>query len=325
MKKFMKGCLTIALIFLAIGIVLVVAGASARGSDVISQVVEKVTGGRAHLNFGHGQNWGFTVADDFFEKLNDSDVKYDINDSLTFDADYEIMKDDVEKYCPGTDIKKLDIQVGGCVFETKQSDDGRFYIKAEKAHKFQGYVKDNTLYIRESGGARDWSRIGSCVITLYVPKDFCFQEAEVEMGAGAMNLSHLYASDKVSLAIGAGKIEVEKVECGELEISVGAGQIELKHMELDQLNAEIGMGDFTAEGEILSKADVECSMGNVRLQVKGTEKDFNYEVECAMGNIDIDSNSYKGFSQRKSIENGASKEMSLECAMGNITVTFQKH
>lgn len=325
MKKFMKGCLIIAFIFLMIGLVLFVAGRSVRGSDAISQVVEKVTGGRAHMNFGGENGWGFTVGDDFFEKLNDADVKYDINDALTFDTNFEIMKNDVKKYCPGTDIKELDIKVGGCVFETKVSDDDKFYIKAEKAHKFQGYVQDNTLYIRESGGARNWSRIGSCVITLYVPKNFTFEEAEVEMGAGVMKLSHLCASEEISLEIGAGVIEVDKVECAELEITVGAGQIEVKNMELNKLNAEIGMGEFTAEGEISEEADIECSMGNVELQVKGKEEDFNYEVECAMGNIEIGANSYSGLAKEKSIDNGASKKMSLECAMGNVKVTFKKH
>lgn len=325
MKKFMKGCLIIALIFLAIGIVMVVAGKSARGSDAISQVVEKVTGGRAHVNFGNEDGWGFTVGEDIFDKLTDADVKYDINDALTFDTNFEIMKNDVKKYCPGTGIRQLDIQVGGCVFETKVSDDGKFYLEAEKANKFQGYVQDNTLYIRESGGARNWSRMGSCVITLYVPKDFVFEEAEVEMGAGAMNLSRLCASEEISLEIGAGKIEADEVECDELKITVGAGQIELKSMELNKLSAEIGMGDFTAEGAISDEADIQCSMGNVTLRVKGKEKDFNYEMECAMGNIDIDSNSYRGLATEKSIDNGASKKMSLECAMGNITVTFQKY
>lgn len=324
MKKFMKGCLITALVLFAAGAVLAVLGGSAKGSAAISQVVESVTGGRVHVNLGDISGWGVTIGDQVFENLTGMDEKYDISDASMFDGDFEIYKGEVSKYCPGAGIEKLEIQVGGCVLETKTSKDDSFYIEVEKAYKFQGYVEDNTLYIKASNGAKSWSRMGSCVITLYVPEGFYFEKAEVEMGAGVMKFSELCVKGETSLEVGAGQIVVDDVRSETLELSIGAGQIELKNMRLSELEAEIGMGELKAEGEILSSADVECSMGNVKLKVKGSEKDFNYYIECAMGNVDLGSDSYSGLAKEKTIENGASKEMSIECAMGNITVVFKK-
>lgn len=324
MKKFMKGCLIAALVLCVIGVVLAVAGGSVRGSAAISEMVEKVTGGRVHLNLGNGDGWGLNLDGQIVENITGLDVNYNVNDASMFNSDFEILKGDVSKYCPGTGIENLSIEVGGCVLETKTSKDDNFYIEAEKAYKFQGYVEDNTLHIKSSSGARNWSRVGSCVITLYVPEDFCFAKAEIEMGAGAMKLSKLHAEGDIFLEVGAGQIVLDQVQGGKVDCSIGAGQIELKGMKVNELTAEIGMGELAAEGEILGDAVVECSMGNVELQVKGSQKDFNYIVACAMGNVDLGSDSYSGVSNEKTIENGASKQMSVKCAMGNITVVFKK-
>ena len=318
MKKFMKGCAITAAVLCLLGLLLAIAGGTARGSAAISEVVRKVTGGRVTVDFDDVKDWGVMIGD----SIDSLGVSYDINEHSMFEHSHKIYKGDVSKYSLGTDVKDLDIEVGGCVLETKLSNDNSFYIEVEKAYKFQGYVEDDTLYIRASNGAQTWNRMGSCVITLYMPEDFFFESVDVEMGAGVLEFSDLRAGD-ISLEAGAGQIVIENIQSNVLDLEIGAGEIRLENMVVwGELSAEIGMGNFEANGSVMVNASIQCSMGNVYLELAGGEQEYNYDIECAMGNIDLGNRSYSGLAKETNIDNGAGVTIELQCAMGNITVSF---
>lgn len=326
MGKFMKRCLVILLVFAAVGAVLGIAGSTVAGRETISQVVETVTGGRVRMELGDWSRWGFTVGDDFFgSAFGDSgeDELYDIEDAMAFDKGHEVMKGNVEKYCPGGDIRILDVEVGGCTFETRYSEDGNIYLEAENAYKFQGYVVDGTLYVRATNGSlNNWSEISKFRITLYLPEGYGFDVADVSMGAGVMTLAGLEAAD-LSMDAGAGEISVSGIHADELKASIGAGAISLEDMDVTCLDVTVGMGRFAADGIVRGDADIECSMGNVELMLDGGKEDFNYELQGSMGNIDLEGESVSGFSQERTIDNGADKDMEVNCSMGNITIMFK--
>lgn len=332
MKKFMKRCLIIVLVLAAIGAVLGIAGSSVAGGETISQVVETVTGGRVHWNLDDWNRFGITVGDKFFGSIFGGSDKagqyavdnglYDIEDVTTFDKSREVLKGDIGKYCLGRDIRCLEIEVGGCSFETKESDDDNIYLEVENAHKFQGYVEDGTLYVKATNGSlTNWLDVSDFRITLYLPKAYSFEKAEISMGAGVMQLEGLKAQG-ASLDVGAGQITAEDICADELQVSIGAGEICLVGMEACWLDATVGMGQFSAEGAIKESADIECSMGNVDMTIAGSQRDFNYVLESSMGNIDLGAESFSGISQERTINNGAGKDMNIECSMGNITILF---
>lgn len=246
---------------------------------------------------------------------------YDIEDAFDFDKSYQIWKGDVAKYQLGTDIRELDIELGGGSFSTIISDDDNFYVEAEGVHKFQGFVEDNTLYIKSASASRGGSQNGEVI--LYVPENYYFEEVEIDVGAGELWFVNLNAQE-ASLEVGAGSIMLDDIKVQELDVSIGAGRIDITGMEAGELNAEVGMGELLADGAVSGNVDVECAMGNVEIGLAGSENDFNYYLEGSMGSIQVGDSGYisGGFSQKRTIDNNASKEMEIECAMGNITIWF---
>ena len=117
---------------------------------------------------------------------------------------------------------------------------------------------------------------------------------------------------------------LDDIKVQELDVSIGAGRIDITGMEAGELNAEVGMGELLADGAVSGNVDVECAMGNVEIGLAGSENDFNYYLEGSMGSIQVGDSGYisGGFSQKRTIDNNASKEMEIECAMGNITIWF---
>lgn len=314
MKKFMKGCAITALIFVVAGCLLGAMGSSVAGRTNISRVVETATGGKVHVDIGGWWDWDI--------RIDDPDEKFDLSDATGFDQNHEVQSGDIAKYYVGGDIRNLDIEVGGCSFETKKSEDDGFYLEVKNARKFQGYVSDDTLYINATvGTVSAWSS-KTCEIILYLPEDYHFDEVNVNLGAGSMEFEGLLA-DSADFVAGAGQITLEKAQIGELNVEVGAGRIALEEMEIGQLDAEVGLGEFVAKGVLNGDAVVECSMGNVEMEIDGREEDFNFDLSGAMGNIDLGKSSFGGFSQSQYIDHKAGKNMSVECSMGNISIRFK--
>ena len=313
MKKFMKGCAITALCLIVIGFTFATVAGTVRGRTTIQNVVESVTGGRIHFDLADlFDEWGLNMSDG---------LNYNIADNIGFSNRYNIFSGSIDKYSLGSDINKLDIEVGACGFTTKTSGDDNFYLEVENAGKFQGYVESGTLYIKSSVNAKRWTGTNACRIILYVPEGAYFENAEIEVGAGGLEFDGLIA-DSVNLEVGAGQITLSDIQINDLEASVGMGQITLKDMSVENLDAEVGMGQFTAEGLITGDAAVECAMGNVSLKLDGSQQDFNYELSKAMGNVTLGRESSSGFASERYINNNADKTMDIECSMGNVIIQF---
>lgn len=327
----MKGCGVTALVFGVLGLVLVMAGGSMVGRNTIARVVEEATGGRVQMNtYGWG-NWGFAWKSDFFDDMFDNAVKLEVDTvdlgeassaAAPVDSGYPIYSGNVEKYCLGSDAVNLEMEVGGCVFETKPSGDSNIYLEAKKAHNLQGYVEDAILYLRaDTGGMENWEDMGKCKVTLYLPEGYRFEVVNINVGAGTMDFEGLQA-ENAYMEVGAGQIVLKDAEVNDLILSVGAGLVKLEDMEVSTLDAEIGLGEFVAGGAVKDNVYVECSMGNVELELEGRKRDFNYYISNATGNVELDGDSYGGLSGEHNIDNGAGKDMTVDCAMGNISIDF---
>lgn len=317
MKKFMSGCGITALILIVVGLVMAIVASGIQGRGVISDVVEEVTHGYVHYNLGSFRDFGISIGEN---------AVFDLDDDIDFLPDLGILSGDIDRYSPGNseNVYSLDIEVGGCGLYIRESGDDNFYVEAENTHKFQSYVSQGTLYVKESRqhhSSKHWSDLTDCTITIYVPEGFRFDEVEAEFGAGELDLGELYA-DELNLDFGAGQVMADYLEVRNAAFSVGAGEIDIDDMKVDNLEAEVGMGALYMTADIGRSIQAECSMGELDLTVKGSKTDFNYDIEASMGNVSIGRDSYAGLGREQTINNNARKTMELECAMGHISIAF---
>ncbi len=324
MKKFMKGCGITALVLLILGLTMALVAGSIQGRTTIEDVVESVTGGKVKINFGEWGNWGVTIGDNVFNSLEDwnSDMKFNIGDNISFDKSFQIFKGDMDKTLLGSDVRKLDIEAGGCIFTVKQSDDDNFYMEGVNIGKAQGFVKNKTIYVKAyKSGKVSLNDIKACKVTLYVPANSSFDEVEIEVGAGQLKLADIQAKE-LNVDVGAGEILLSDMLVDKIESSVGMGKISMHNIKVQDLDVEVGMGSLDMRGDISRNAELECSMGSIDMIVDGKEEDFNYHLEGAMGHVSIGDDSFAGLAQERTIQNNADKNMDVECAMGSISIVF---
>lgn len=144
-------------------------------------------------------------------------------------------------------------------------------------------------------------------VTVFYPKGSSFQEIDLEVDAGTVEITGTLQTEEFSVTVGAGELTgTGGIMAKECDVEVGAGEISLKGIDAETISGE-------------------CGIGTLELGVKGTEKDYNYSLECGIGEISIGKESYSGLGAEKDIENpGAFRELDLECGMGEIVVNFEK-
>ncbi len=311
MKKFFGFCGTLVLVLAALGLVLFGVGMVTVGSGSMNEMLQKLTNGRMQMDFE-----GMRTS---IENALERNALYDIDDAQTFNEEYEVWVGDVEKTMVADQaVKNLNMELGGCMFEVKNSDDASIYVEYKGNGKSQAFVEENELHIKVLN-VDNWN--SSCM-TLYLPTDTVFDEIDLELGAGQMNLNNMKASD-MEMNLGAGQVLAEGLQAENVIISVGAGDVTLKQAQLGTVKTEVGAGNCEISGTVTGDVEAECAVGNISFKLTGAETDFNYVIQCVTGNITIGEVEYSGVSQEQNIQNQATKTMDIECAMGKVEVSYQ--
>ena len=319
MKKFIKRCLIVALVFVIVGLILLLIGKYVPGVN-ISETVHKVTGGRINMNVDNWDDFNISVED--VNVLNsESKVNYDLDEVMMFDKKYPILQGDFEKHMVSEVVADISIEAGGCSFTVQDSMDENIYVEGKNTGKFQAYTEDGKLYVRTTTGSKIWNQLEGSEITLYLPCDYSYSDVSIELGAGILQMERLTA-EEIDLDLGAGQIVGDDVKAGKLKGSVGAGEMKLNNIDVSELSLEVGLGNIEVKGNVTEKADLDCSMGNLNLDLDGKKEDFNFDIEGAMGNLKIGNESYSGLADSRRIHNDADKKIKVSCAMGNVTIQF---
>lgn len=323
MKRFFKFCGSLVLILVLAGLVFAGIGYFTAGPSAVTNMVSNLTNGRVNLNWS-GVNVDLSGFDVNLGDMLDSNARYDIGDQNMFDKSYDIWEKSVDKTQLATEdqVEELNLELGGCEFILEESGDDCIYFEYDGTGKSQAYVKDNALYVKVLNTVAWTANSNSGTVTLYVPSAVTFNEVEVNLGAGEMELDGLIAA-QMEFALGAGQIHAKGLQTDKLSVSVGAGDIELEEAALTDVEVQVGAGNFMIDGEVSGNISAECAMGNITLKLAGSESDFNYEIECVTGNITVGNEEYSGLAQEKSVNNNAAKTIELECAMGNVEVEFE--
>ncbi len=272
MKKFMRNCAITAFTMFLAGIITITTVMIVKGPEIVAALTQCSYEILDRLNLG---------------------VYSNLIPDLDFNSDIPMLKADVQQTIDSAEITKLDIDLGASTLKILPSEDQYFYASVDSSGTCQAYSDAELLCVKATTGD----------VTLYIPKDYSF--------------------DQVSITVGAGEISgASAFRAAELIVELAAGEINLSNVEAEHLDTAVGAGSLTFAGNILQSVDARCSMGDLTLWLTGTETDFNYDAEVTAGEITIDEKSLGGISQKCQINNDASKNAKVKCSLGNIDISF---
>lgn len=325
MKKFVKYTAITALVLVVVGVVMLSIGAiggSVQGIKVMDEVVKKVKAGE------------FSIDAEDLEVLEEMGVEVEewldelgIEPTFSVNADIKF-NDNFPVYSGGTidldfdaaEVKKLVFSLATCDVEIKSHTGSTLSIDADFAGKMQAFVDGDTFYVLATNSGVN---VSAGDFELQVPEGMTFEEVKFDFGAGSIDIDELQGGE-VMVSVGAGDFDAKKLVADSVILAVGAGDATIRDGILGDVRAEVGAGNIDITAQITGEVKGDVALGNLSMVVKGSGKgDHNYQVDCAMGEVNVGDYSWAGLATSDIfINNNAETTYEFDCAMGNIDVRF---
>lgn len=219
------------------------------------------------------------------------------------------------------EIRDLEMTLRSCELQILSSEDDQIRVEIENGMEkyFNVLRKDEKLTIYDKRKTN--KHLKAAHVKVQIPSDYVFDEVEMVLGAGDVNIECL-AAKQLTIEGGAGKIEADTlIAAGELDAEIGAGDFYIKEAVLGETSIECGVGRFEIGSCSLNgDAEIGGGVGDVNIGITGEKEDFNYELSCGMGELSVFGDSYTSLGKNKEIDNHASHTISLECGVGRVNV-----
>lgn len=165
-------------------------------------------------------------------------------------------------------------------------------------------------------------------ITITVPCDMQLEVLELCVGAGTTrlrNASSVYG--RAEIEVGAGKLEIAALAVEHnIDIEVGAGNANIQNLTAATASVECGVGKMSVKGAVAGDISIECGVGNIEMYLDAVESDYNYDIDCGIGSVYINGSKRGGFLASKAdmAHADAKGTIKLECGIGKIELITQK-
>ncbi len=342
MKRRLKSLFRIAISFITLGSVMVIAGLLLGGAGElskevtelvhvmrvgVSETVERIPLLERITNFN-----GFTVVVD----LDEEDVSVDFNkDFETITGDYSNLK-----LADSTEVENLNISILNGKCTVLPSANGYFGVQSKGAKEYQCYVSEGTLYL--SALPTDFGETGTAEIVLYVPKEqeysnvflFCSAEqvtVEVPLKGEELKASSICGTntfgeelvfDRVVATVGIGKFKAGRLVAEDFKLEVGTAEATIDDLEAGTLDVNLGMGSITLQGITTGDITLSCGMGHLEMVLGCRQEAYNYDISGSAESVQIGKDTLAGMVMERWIDNGSDKKINMSCAMGSVKIEF---
>lgn len=185
------------------------------------------------------------------------------------------------------DVTELEISVKATSLKIRQSKDEET-VRVETNNEYvSSWTDQNGLHVIEkSHGVFGLGGTGEVVI--YVREGYVFDEVEVSVGAGTLEVANL-ETKKLKLDLGAGKSEIRKLKVyDEVKIDGGAGSLSIENGEAKDARISIGAGKADLKLKLEGENKIECGVGKLDLELLWQKDGYRLEIDKGLGSVKLD-------------------------------------
>ena len=238
-----------------------------------------------------------------------------LNDTINSD-DTSIERNDENQEVEEFSKMKLDISASNLTIKLEGNSYKVETYQIPKNTKIES--KDGILEIKSNKKLNKSDSKSS--ITIYLPEDVELEEADIQVGAGIVDIAGLIAKN-VEFNFGAGNVNMQNITVkNNAKIECGAGQAIIKNSELANADIEAGVGKLVYSGDLTGNTQIDCGVGDVELELTGDAEKYAIHTEKGIGDIKINDSSVANDS---TIGNGENK-IDIEGGVGSIDIRMSK-
>lgn len=209
------------------------------------------------------------------------------------------------------EILVLEMDIGAADIRLVESD--RFSVETDNPY-ISIHVRSGRLIIREEPHI---GNLEESNVTIAYPAGTCFQEVDLSIGASRLKMESLTCGE-LDLDLGAGQTEIHRLTVREEgSINGGAGQILIHSGEIRNLELKLGVGESRITALLPGNAEIEAGVGNLELIIPGPESDYTIRAGAGIGAVYVNGE-MMGNKQRG---NGPNR-IELTGGVGQIRLTF---
>lgn len=146
---------------------------------------------------------------------------------------------------------------------------------------------DNQLLIKEKSYSF-FTFDNAKKLIIYVPKDFSFQDLEIDMGSGDINIERL-STGELSFEIGAGKVKINNLNVFKnAEISSETGNVSILSGEINNLDLDLGVGKFILKSVLNGRSDIDSGIGTLEIDLIDDIENYCIKTNKGIGEVFID-------------------------------------
>lgn len=232
-------------------------------------------------------------------------------------------------------VQNIDIESPIYAIEIKQGDVTDVLVECENVlDDYTATMENGTLYLSGSEDDYDWGGEGLSTlmgifngkstsknrkVTITLPKNTTLNNCTISSGTGSLDISDITTSDFV-LSNGTGSLNASRITADSADIQCGTGSVELKDIYFKETNLETGTGSTNISGQLEGNTDIDSGMGSINIKLKGSNRDYNFDIEKGLGSLTVDGTSYKELNTDYS---GVTNDIDISGGMGSITIEFQ--
>lgn len=210
-------------------------------------------------------------------------------------------------------ILALEMKIGAADIRILSGE--QFRIETDNPH-ITAEENRGILVIREKSHIDD---LENSTLTLYIPRGFLLEDAEIIAGAGKLEIEGLICRE-LDLNLGAGMAEIHSLTAERsADIEGGAGKILIHDSKLHNLDFEMGVGEAEIFSLLTGDAEISAGVGQLALTIPAHREDYTIRAKSGIGSIEIAGDGIIG---QKTLGSGPDR-IELESGIGNIHVYFE--
>lgn len=255
----------------------------------------------------------FGVTFSQFEKAYPNGIGIIRKNYVSFDGDWDDDElDDTENVVSEevfSGVENLKLDIGASEVRIKTGTDDKIHVDdsrmktenaVQKTLSDDGKTLEITTKMRSS--FKNVRNVKGTLV-IYLPKDYKFDQVDMEYGAATADIDGLNAKS--------------------LKIESGASGCTIKNADIEELDVETGAGSLDFYGTVEKEVDIDCGAGRVTLNLEGKVEDYNYELDSSAGSVEIGEDiDLGGLSTEKSIDNGSKRTIEISNGAGSVEIRF---
>ena len=131
--------------------------------------------------------------------------------------------------------------------------------------------------------------------------------------------------NRFNLKLGAGNFRSKdcSIKCSTGHVEVGAGNLVLNSLVGGEIDFRCGMGNLDFTGTVTGRSDIDCGMGSIKLNLKGNEADYSYDLKLGLGDFKFNSEKRGGFYQNI-MNDKKPNHFSINCGLGSVKINLME-